>query len=95
MPQTISVLTGLLRDQSPQVVKRVIQGLAAIYKNFLQWICTLGDISDETEQAWNTISIMKAEIVDMIDHENDGIRTNGITQFFSQCFFFLFFEINY
>lgn len=71
-------MAGLLRDQSPQVIKRVIQGLAAIYKNFLQWICSLEDISDETEQAWNTICIMKAEIVDMIDHDNDGIRTNAI-----------------
>lgn len=72
------MLAGLLRDQSPQVIKRVIQGLAAVYKNFLQWICTLGDISEETEQAWNTICIMKAEIVDMIDHINDGVRTNAI-----------------
>lgn len=78
VPHTITVLAGLLRDQSPQVIKRVIQGSAAIYKNFLQWICGLEDISDETEQAWNTICIMKAEIVDMIDHDNDGIRTNAI-----------------
>lgn len=78
VPRTISVVAGLLRDQSPQVIKRVIQGLAAVYKNFLQWICTLGDISDETEQAWNTMCIMKAEIVDMIDHLNDGVRTNAI-----------------
>lgn len=56
----------------------MIQGSAAVYKNLLQWICTLGDISDETEQAWNTICIMKAEIVDMIDHINDGVRTNAI-----------------
>lgn len=71
----MNVLAGLLRDESPQVVKRVIQGLIAIYKNFLQYICSLGDISDETEKAWNTICIMKAEILDMIDHDNDGIRT--------------------
>lgn len=78
VPRTISVLAGLLRDDSPQVIKRVIQGLAAVYKNLLQFICTLGDISEETEQAWNTICIMKAEIVDMIDHLNDGVRTNAI-----------------
>lgn len=78
IPRTITVLAGLLRDESPQVIKRVIQGMAAVYKNFLQWICTLGDISDETEQAWTTICIMKAEIVDMIDHDNDGIRTMAI-----------------
>lgn len=59
VPKTISVLAGLLRDTSPQVVKRVIQACAAVYRNLLQWMCTLGDISEETETAWNTFSIMK------------------------------------
>lgn len=76
----------MLRDESPQVTKRVIQGLAAIYKNFLQWICTLGDISDETKEAWDAMSIMKAEIVDMIDNFNDGIRTNGMNRTFMNFF---------
>lgn len=78
LPKTISVLSTLLRDESPQVIKRVIQVSAAVYKNFLQWLCTLEDISEETETAWNTLCIMKAEMVDMIDHDNDGIRTNAI-----------------
>lgn len=78
LPQTISVLSGLLRDTSPQVVKRVIQACAAIYRNMLQWLCTLDDIFEATETAWNTLCIMKAEMLDMLDHENDGIRTNAI-----------------
>lgn len=68
----------LLRDESPQVIKRVIQACAAVYKNMIQWLCTLDDISEATETAWNTLCIMKAEILDMIDHDNDGIRTNAI-----------------
>lgn len=61
VPKTISVLAGLLRDTSPQVIKRVIQACAAVYKNFLQWLCTIGDISEETETAWNTLCIMKVK----------------------------------
>ncbi|KAJ6633749.1 Symplekin [Pseudolycoriella hygida] len=78
IPRTINVLAGLLRDISPQVIKRVIQACAAIYKNTLIWLVTLADISDATESSWNTLCHMKAEIVDMIDHDNDGIRTNAI-----------------
>lgn len=78
LPQTISVLSGLLRDSSPQVIKRVIQACASIYRNMLKWLCTLDDIFEATETAWNTLCIMKAEMLDMLDHENDGIRTNAI-----------------
>lgn len=68
----------MLRDQSPQVIKRVIQSCAAVYKNFLQWLCTMNDVPEETEKAWNALCIMKAEILDKIDDDNDGIRTNAI-----------------
>lgn len=74
----INVLAGLLRDTSPQVIKRVIQSCSSIYKSTLIWIITLADISDTTERAWNTLCIMKGEILDMIDHDNEGIRTNSI-----------------
>lgn len=78
MPRVINSLASLLRDTSPQVIKRVIQSCAAVYKNTLQWLCTLVDVSDGTEMSWNTLCIMKCEILDMIDHDNDGIRTNAI-----------------
>lgn len=78
MPRTINVLAGLLRDTSPQVIKRVIQACSSLYKNFLVWLVSLADISDATESSWSTLCHMKAEILDMIDHDNDGIRTNAI-----------------
>lgn len=78
MPKSIDTLAGLLRDTSPQVIKRVIQACAAVYKHSIQWMVSLADVSDSTERAWNTMCIMKGEILDMIDHDNDGIRTNAI-----------------
>lgn len=59
MPAIIDTLAALLRDESPQVIKRVIQGCAAVYKHSIQWLVSLADVSDNTEQAWNTLCIMK------------------------------------
>ncbi|KAM7359975.1 symplekin scaffold protein [Cochliomyia hominivorax] len=76
--QVVNVISMLLRDRSPQVIKRVIQACGSIYKNGLQWICSQQDITDSCEQAWNVLSLIKAQILDLIDNENDGIRTNAI-----------------
>uniref|UniRef100_A0A1Q3F080 Putative mrna cleavage and polyadenylation factor ii complex subunit pta1 n=1 Tax=Culex tarsalis TaxID=7177 RepID=A0A1Q3F080_CULTA len=78
LPKVVNILFGLLRDPAPSVAKRVIQGCGAIYKQALQWICGLSDITEEVEQAWNTLCLIKASILDMIDNDNDGIRTNAI-----------------
>ncbi|XP_055908274.1 symplekin [Eupeodes corollae] len=78
MPQIVNVISMLLRDSSAQVIKRVIQACGSIYKNGLKWICTRAEITDSTEQAWNVLSLVKAQILDMIDNDNDGIRTNAL-----------------
>ncbi|XP_058055491.1 symplekin [Anopheles bellator] len=78
LPKVIGELFSLLRDLSPNVVKRVIQGCGSIYRLALQWICSLDDIPEEVEQAWHTLCLIKASILDMIDNDNDGIRTNAI-----------------
>lgn len=67
-----------IRDESPQVKKRLIQAFAAIYRNALKWIASSVEITDDMENAWNTICMIKAQILDMIDNDNDGIRTNAI-----------------
>lgn len=74
----IPILSHLLKDESPHVIKRVIQACTAVYKSFLMWLCTLEDIPESVETAWNTLSSMKAETLDLIDHLNDGIRTRAI-----------------
>lgn len=74
----INVISMLLRDSSAQVIKRVIQACGSIYKNGLQYLCSLTDPTDSAEQAWSVLSLIKAQILDLIDNENDGIRTNAI-----------------
>lgn len=79
LPRVTTMLSMLLRDDSPQVQKRIIQASVAIYKKSLQWLsATTTEITDSVEQAWNTLCLIKAQILDMIDHDNDGIRTNSI-----------------
>lgn len=79
LPRVTNLLVTLLRDASPVVQKRVIQAVGIIYKSALKWICTTTDeITDSVETAWDQLGNMKAQIVDMVDHDNDGIRTNAI-----------------
>ncbi|KAH8383214.1 hypothetical protein KR009_007345 [Drosophila setifemur] len=78
LPHVINIVSMMLRDNSAQVIKRVIQACGSIYKNGLQYLCNLPEPGDSAEQAWNILSLIKAQILDMIDNENDGIRTNAI-----------------
>lgn len=79
LPRVTNLLLTLLRDSPASVQKRVIQAVGIIYKCALKWICTTTDeITDSVESAWDHLGNMKAQIVDMIDHDNDGIRTNAI-----------------
>lgn len=68
----------LLCQESIPVQKRVIQALITIYKKVLTWICTASNVTSEMEEAWSQISNMKLEIVNMIDSDNDGIRTSSV-----------------
>lgn len=78
--QIVNVVSMLLRDRSPQVIKRVIQACGSIYKNGMHWLCSQeeNELTESAEQAWNILSLIKAQILDLIDNDNDGIRTNAI-----------------
>lgn len=60
------------------VIKRVIQACGTIYKNTLQYLCTADDVSEDMQDSWIQLCFIKAQILELIDHENDGIRTNAI-----------------
>lgn len=73
----------LLCDESIPVQKRVIQAAISIYKITLMWLCKATTISDEMEEAWKQLTSIKLEIVNMIDSDNDGIRTSSVK--FLEC----------
>lgn len=78
LPKVITTLTLLMQSESAIVTKRVIQASGSIYKNTMQWLCSSDDVADEVKDCWNQLCLFKAHIVQLLDHENDGIRTNAI-----------------
>lgn len=68
----------LLCDESIAVQKRVIQAAITIYRRTLSWLCRAPTITEEMEAAWKQMSAIKLEIANMIDSDNDGIRTSSV-----------------
>lgn len=68
----------LLCDESIPVQKRVIQATITIYRRMLSWLCKAPNVTKEMEDAWNQLNSIKMEIVNMIDSDNDGIRTSSV-----------------
>lgn len=73
----------LLCDESVAVQKRVIQAAITIYRRTLSWLCKARTVTDEMEAAWKQMSAIKLEIANMIDSDNDGIRTSSVK--FLEC----------
>lgn len=73
----------LLCDESIAVQKRVIQALISIYRKTLQWLCKASSVTEDMESSWNQLSAIKLEIANMIDSDNDGIRTSSVK--FLEC----------
>lgn len=78
LPKTIKSLIMLLREDSAQVTKRVIQACGVIYKNLLQFIVSTEEPPDEIIDCFDQMCSIKTQILELIDNENDGIRTNSI-----------------
>ncbi|GJQ67330.1 hypothetical protein Trydic_g8229 [Trypoxylus dichotomus] len=73
----------LLCDESIPVQKRVIQATITIYRRMLNWLCKAPNVTKDMEDAWNQLNSIKMEIINMIDSDNDGIRTSAVK--FLEC----------
>ncbi|XP_028651640.1 symplekin [Erpetoichthys calabaricus] len=74
----IANLNMLLKDESVNVVKKVILTMTQLYKVALQWVVRLKVINELQEACWEMVTSMKDEIIMMLDSDNDGIRTHAI-----------------
>lgn len=83
IPKIMLSLHMLLCDESVAVQKRVIQAAITIYRRTLSWLCKAHTVTDEMEAAWKQMSAIKLEIANMIDSDNDGIRTSSVK--FLEC----------
>ncbi|XP_071524729.1 symplekin isoform X1 [Panulirus ornatus] len=78
LPRLVPNIHLLLADNAVAVVKRVIQAVAQLHRATLAWLSSARTTSPEMEQVWQIINAMKNTIISMIDHDNDGVRTQAI-----------------
>uniref|UniRef100_A0A1A8J5X7 Symplekin n=1 Tax=Nothobranchius kuhntae TaxID=321403 RepID=A0A1A8J5X7_NOTKU len=74
----IANLNMLLKDESVNVVKKAILTLTQLYKVTLQWLVRVKTISDMQEACWNLVTQMTGDVLNLLDSENDGVRTHAI-----------------
>uniref|UniRef100_A0A3B3ZIJ6 Symplekin/Pta1 N-terminal domain-containing protein n=1 Tax=Periophthalmus magnuspinnatus TaxID=409849 RepID=A0A3B3ZIJ6_9GOBI len=74
----IANLNMLLRDESVNVIKKGILTLTQLYKVSLQWLVRTKVISEMQEACWDMLTNMKGEVLELLDSENDGVRTHAI-----------------
>ncbi|GBP32431.1 Symplekin [Eumeta japonica] len=78
LPQVVAQLRALLMDSVIAVQKRVIQASSIIYRNALTWICKGKGTIAEMQIVWQQLTELKLHVLNMIDSENEGIRTHSI-----------------
>ncbi|XP_060559831.1 symplekin-like isoform X2 [Ruditapes philippinarum] len=71
-------LQHLLNDENVNVQKRVILTLSSIYKTLIMWLAKSKHPTPEMTQVWDIMAMMKKSLYDMLDSENDGIRTHAV-----------------
>ncbi|XP_022182755.1 symplekin [Myzus persicae] len=75
---TLPNLLMLLKDRSLVVQKRVVQAASNVYRAGLQWISMIDLPSSDLSNVWQDLSNLKSHVINMIDNDNEGIRTQVI-----------------
>lgn len=71
-------LTALFQDENVNVRKKVILVMAGLYRLSVQWLSQTKAPTAEMQHAWEQILNLKSLIIDLVDSENDGIRTHVV-----------------
>ncbi|XP_068627947.1 symplekin [Battus philenor] len=78
LPKIIGQLQLLAEDSVIAVQKRAIQAASIVYRNALIWLCKSRADMTEMQYVWEHLNKLKLLILNMIDSENEGIRTHSI-----------------
>ncbi|XP_014229710.1 symplekin [Trichogramma pretiosum] len=78
IPKILNVLLRLISDEAPIVSKRALRAGSKILRATLKWIASESVVTTEMENAWMLISNLKIQVINMIDSDNDGIRTQAL-----------------
>ena len=75
LPKVIANLQLMLGDQAVAVQKRVIQAMTHLYKATLRYLAEAKVVNERMEAAWGLMCNIKEIIVELVESDNDGIRT--------------------
>ncbi|EZA61337.1 Symplekin [Ooceraea biroi] len=78
IPRIVQILLRLASDEAPVVAKRALRASNRILRAALKWIASATVVTPEMELAWTQLSALKIQIINMIDSDNDGIRTQAV-----------------
>ncbi|XP_033334950.2 symplekin scaffold protein isoform X4 [Megalopta genalis] len=78
IPRVVQILLRLVADDSSAVAKRALRASGRILRSALKWISVATTVTPEMEVAWGQLSALKIQIINMIDSDNDGIRTQAV-----------------
>ncbi|KAL4715815.1 hypothetical protein ACJJTC_006394 [Scirpophaga incertulas] len=78
LPKVIGQLRMLITDTVIAVQKRAIQAASIVYRNTLIWICKSTANESEMQYVWENLTQVKLLVLNMIDSDNEGIRTYSI-----------------
>lgn len=78
IPRIVQILLTLASDETSAVAKRALRASGRILRAALKWIASASIVTSEMELAWTQLSALKIQIINMIDSDNDGIRTQAV-----------------
>ncbi|XP_029663814.1 symplekin [Formica exsecta] len=78
IPRIVQILLTLASDETSAVAKRALRASGRILRAALKWIASATVVTPEMELAWTQLSALKVQIINMIDSDNDGIRTQAV-----------------
>nr|CAB3266754.1 symplekin [Phallusia mammillata] len=68
----------LLVDDNVNVLKKVIQSSTQLYRLSIQWVSSSKASKELLEASWKTVCDIQDTIFQMLDSENDGVRTQSV-----------------
>ncbi|XP_061172101.1 symplekin-like isoform X1 [Saccostrea echinata] len=68
----------LLQDDNVNVQKKVILSLPQVYKVIIKWLAKAKTMTEEKSFVWETMKSLKNRMFELIDSENDGVRTHVV-----------------
>ncbi|KAL5463371.1 hypothetical protein EMCRGX_G032264, partial [Ephydatia muelleri] len=78
MHRVIPMLAYMLKDNNPNVLKRVLACFIQLYRIAFRHIAAAKASNSDLQEIWDVLTEVKQQVLELIDSDNDGIRTLAI-----------------